>query len=236
VYQRKFAEGEKELKRAIDLNPNYAMAHHWYSLHLLALGRPTEALAENDRARQLDPFSLPVNHLRGETLLGLQEYDQAVEQFGTAVAISPESPSAHGQLARIYWIEGRVAEALAEERKVATLGHDPALFHDQEEIAAAYAKSGLRGAQLKAAQLREKGYERNQQESAAPSHDSYSAFATALQYALLKDREKALGWLDRAGQEGTSYFTEALMSAPEFDFLRSDPRFRDFLRRMNFPP
>jgi TolB-like protein/DNA-binding winged helix-turn-helix (wHTH) protein/Tfp pilus assembly protein PilF len=236
VYQHKFAEGEKELRRAIDLNPNYAMAHHWYSLYFIALARPTEALAENDRARQLDPFSFPINFLRGAMLFGLHEYDRAVEQFGTAAAINPQSPSPHGQLARIYWIEGRVPEALAEERKVATLGHDPALFRDQEEIARVYAQSDLRGAQLKAAQLREKGYERDQRESAAPSHDSYSAFAIALQYALLKDREKALDWLDQAGQERTSYFTEALMSAPEFDFLHSDPGFRDFLRGMDYPP
>jgi tetratricopeptide (TPR) repeat protein len=236
VYQHKFVEGEKELKRAIDLNPNYAMAHQWYSLHLLALGHLTEALAENDRARQLDPFSLPINQLRGETLFGLHEYDRAVQQFRTAVAISPQSAAPHDHLARIHWIEGRVLEALAEERKVATLTHDPALLHDQEEIATAYAQWGLRGAQLKAAQLKEKGYERNQQVSAAQLHDSYSAFAIALQYALLKDREKASDWLSQAARERTAFFTECMMSAPELDFLRSDPRFQDLLRRMNFPP
>jgi len=133
-------------------------------------------------------------------------------------------------------ISGAIPEALAEERKVATLGHDPALFDDQKEIAAAYAKSGLRGAQFKAVQLMEKGYERKQQESAAPTHNSYSALAIALQYALLQDKEKAVAWLNRAGQERQDDFTVCLMSAPEFDFLRSDPRFQDLLRRMNFPP
>jgi hypothetical protein len=237
VYQRKFADGEKELKRAIELNPNYVMAHHWYSLHLLTLGRPAEALAENDRARQLDPFSLPINYLRGVILLGLHEYDRAVEQLETAAAINPQPAAPHDQLARIYWIEGRVPEALAEERKVAALAHDPALFHDQEEIAAAYAKSGLPGAQLKAAQLKERGYEANrqEQESGAPSHDSYSALFIAFQYALLKDREKALHWLNQACHEQTGLGVYG-KSAPELDFLRSDPRFQDLLRRMNFPP
>jgi len=239
VYQRKFAEGDKELKRAIELYPNYAMAHHWYSLHLLTLGRPAEAVAENDRARQLDPFSLPINYLRGVMLLGLHEYDRAVEQLETAAAINPQSATPHEQLARIYWIEGRVPDALAEGRKAAALAHDPALFHDQEETAAAYAKSGLPGAQLKAAQLKERGYEANRQEqkSGPLSHyfDSYSALFVAFQYGLLKDKEKALHWLNQACHERTDLAAYE-KSAPELDFLRSDPRFQDLLRRMNFPP
>ena len=240
VSQGKFAEGEKELKRAIELNPNYAMAHHWYALHLLTLGRLSEALAENDRARQLDPFSLPINYLRGVMLLGLHEYDRAVEQLETAAAINPQSASPHEELARICWIEGRVPDALAEERTVAALAHDPALFHDQEEITSAYAKSGLPGAQLKAAQLTERRYEANRQEmeSGAPSHDfdSYSALYVAFHYGLLKDRGKALHWLNQACHERRGLVTYDLKSAPEFDILRSDPRFQDLLRRLNLPP
>jgi tetratricopeptide (TPR) repeat protein len=237
VYQGKFAEGEKELKRAIELNPNYAMAHHWYALYLLTLGRLNEALAENDRARQLDPFSLPINFLRGVMLLGLHEYDRAVEQLERASAISPQPVDPHEQLARIYWIESRVPDALAETRKVAALAHDSALFHDQEEIAAAYAKSGLPGARLTAAQLKERRYEAKQQEQegGAPSDDSHNALDVALQYGLLKDREKVLHWLNRASHEpgGLNVY---MKSAPELDFLRSDPRFQDLLRGMKLPP
>ncbi|MGC9996298.1 MAG: protein kinase [Terriglobia bacterium] len=242
VAQRKFAEAEKELKRAIELNPNYALAHHYYSYFLVALGRFTEALAENDRARQLDPFSLPINYLRGVVLLDLHEYDRAVAQFERAAAINPQSANCHEQLARIYWIEGRVPDALAEKKKLATLAHVPALFQDQEEIAAAYAKSGLPGAQLKAAQLKEREYEANRQdlEGAAPFYQSYSALFVAFQYGLLKDREKTLHWLNRACHERLYQEQNDLLSygkgAPEFDFLRSDPRFQDLLRRMNFPP
>jgi TolB-like protein/DNA-binding winged helix-turn-helix (wHTH) protein/Tfp pilus assembly protein PilF len=232
VYQAKFAEGEKELKRAVELNPNYAMAHHWYALYLLTFGRLTEALAENDRARQLDPFSLPINFLRGVMLLGLHEYDRAVEQLERAAAINPQSQGPHEQLARIYWIEGRVLEALTEEREVAALAHDPSLLHDQEEIAAAYAKSGLPGAQLKAAQLKERTYEalRQEQEGGAASDKAASAFDVARQYGLLKNREKVLHWLNPAD------FGVYGKSAPEFDFLRSDPRFQNLLRRLNLPP
>jgi TolB-like protein/Tfp pilus assembly protein PilF len=235
-YQRKFAEADKELKRAIELNPNYAMAHHWYSHHLLTLGRLTEALAENDRARQLDPYSLPINYLRGVMLLGLHEYDRAIEQLARAAAINPQSPLPHTDLARIHWIEGRVPDALAEERKVAALAHDPALLHGQEDIAAAYAKSGLPGAQLKAAQLKERDYEAYRQElSGMPSGEAPSAFSVALQYGLLKDRGKVLHWLNQACHEQTDLVTY-WKSAPELDFLRSDPRFQDLLRRLNLLP
>ncbi len=220
VYQNKFADGGKELKRAMELNPNYAMAHHWSSLLLLSLGRLSEALAENDRARRLDPFSLPINFLRGVMLLSLHEYDQAIMQLEKASAINSQPTDPHDQLARIYWIEGKVPDALAEERKVAILAHIPAHFHDQEEIAGAYGKSGLRAAQLKAAQLKERSYE------------PYGVLSVAFQYGLLKDRDKVLYCLKQTGWDISPYGK----SAPEFDFLRSDPRFQDLLRRMNLPP
>ncbi len=236
-YERKFAEGERELKRAIELNPNYAMAHHWYSLELLTLGRLTDALAENDRARQLDPFSLPINFLRGVILLGRHEYDRAAEQLETAAAIGPQSGGPHEELARIYWIEGKVPDALAEERKAAALAHVPALLLNQEEIAAAYAKSGLSGAQRKAAELKARDYGANlqEQESGAPADGSYSASKVAFKYGLLKDTEKVLHWLNQACHEPTVDLTY-LKSAPELDFLRSDPRYHDLMRRMNLPP
>jgi hypothetical protein len=149
----------------------------------------------------------------------------------TAAAINPQSPLPHEILARIHWIEGRVPDALAEGRKGATLTHDSALFDDQEEIAAAYAKSGLPGAQLKAAQLKERGYDANRQEL---SRNSHSALFIAFQYGLLKDREKVLHWLNQACHDRTDFTYPK--GAPEFDFLRSDPRFQDLLRRLNLPP
>jgi len=180
---------------------------------------------------------LPINFLRGVMLLGLHEYDRAVDQLERASAISPQPVDPHEQLARIYWIEGRVPDALAETRKVAALAHDSTLFHDQEEIAAAYAKSGLPGARLKAAQLKERRYEAKQQEQegGAPSDESYNALDVALQYGLLKDREKVLHWLNRASHEPGD-LNVYMKSAPELDFLRSDPRFQDLLRGMKLPP
>jgi TolB-like protein/DNA-binding winged helix-turn-helix (wHTH) protein/Flp pilus assembly protein TadD len=230
--QHKFNEAEGELKEAIRLNSNYVMAHHWYSLTLLALGRPNEALAENDRARELDPFSLPVNYLRGIILLGLQRYDRAATQLETAASLGPPSPSPHEDLLRIDWIQGKVIEALAEQRKLAALTNDSTLLHDEIEIAAEYRNAGLRAAEVKAARLKEKGYYRDRGTATMPAHNGYGAFSVALQYGILQKPEETLAWLDRAGRENSTYFTMAFMTAPEFKFLRSDPRFQNLLRRV----
>ena len=221
TYWGKFADAEKELKRALDLNPNYVMAHHWWALHLVCLGRLEEALAENDRARQLDPFSLPVNNLRMFPLLGLHQYDRAAEQAETLAAIIPQSSAGHGYLAGVYWIEGRVPDALAEERKAATLAHLPARLRDLDEVAAAFARSGVRAAQVKFAQLKEKGYK-----------GVYSANEIACQYGLAGDKGKVLEWLNQTCRDSELDCYLNLRSFPELDCVRSDPRFHDLLRRM----
>jgi TolB-like protein len=220
-YQRQFPEAERELKRALELNPNYVMAHHWWSLQLLSTVRPEEALAENDRARQLDPFSLPVNHLRVSILMGLKEFDRAAEQAETEAAIDPRSPVPHGSLARIYWIQGRVPEALAEERKAAALAHAAGRLGGLDEVAAAFTKTGLRGAKVKSAQLKEKNYKAD-----------YLAIDIAYQWGVVADKDKALDWLDHAFHDSNGDVIFCT-TAPEFDILRSDPRYHDLLRRVH---
>ena len=162
-YQNRFEDAERELRRAIELNPSYVMAHHWYAGHLLGIGRPADALAENDRALQLDPFSFPVNTLRGIILISLRQLDHAIEQFEKLSEINPQAPLPHEQLAGIYWDQGRILKALSEERKISNLNHSPhgaALLKAQSAVTAAYNSAGTRAAQLKSAQLKEKDYKR----------------------------------------------------------------------------
>jgi TolB-like protein/DNA-binding winged helix-turn-helix (wHTH) protein len=219
TYRYKFPDAEKELRRALDLNPNYVMAHQWRSVQLLFLGRLEEGLAENERARQLDPFSLPVNHVGVYALLGLHQYDRALAQAQTEAAIAPELANPHVFIARIYWIEGRVPDALAEERKAAALWHLPGWLRDLDEVAAVFARSGLRAAQVKSAQLKEKGYK------------GYGALDIAHQYGIAGNRGKVLEWLDQAFRHGVDAEFSA-RTAPEFDCVRSAPGFHDLLRRV----
>jgi hypothetical protein len=124
---------------------------------------------------------------------------------------------------------------LAEARLAATLAHLPARLAELDEIAAAYAKSGLRAAELTAAQLKEKAYCGNVDNRAEQKPGCYTAYEVAIQYGLLGDKEKALRWLTRALHDGPTWnFTPS--TQPELDCLRSDPRFQDLLRRLGLPP
>ena len=210
----------------MELNSNYAMAHHFYAIHLLCLGRLGEALAENNRALQLDPFSLPVNTVRQYILSGPRQYDRAVERCEATAAMNPQSHYPHAARARVYWIEGKVPEALADERKAAALAHLPARLHELDEIAAAYAQSGPRAAKLKLARQLEEKY---------PKGES-SPLEIACAYGVLGDKGKVVKWLNQSFRDRGDDFTMMLKSAPEFDCVRSDPRFQDLLRRMNLPP
>lgn len=225
VYQHRPEEGAAELRRSIDLNPNYSMAHHWYSLYLLSTGNIPEALAENERARQLNPFSLPINYLRAHIFLAMHEYDRAASQFEFAASLSPGSPAPHQGLMRIDWIEGKGEAALAEQRTIANLAHDPDLLEDQKRVASAYIRNGLHSAQIEAVRLKEQRYRQDQQKPMMPGHAFCSAFDIALLYALLHDRENALLWLRRAVEDKSAYLLLDFISAPELDFLASDPRF-----------
>jgi serine/threonine protein kinase/tetratricopeptide (TPR) repeat protein len=227
-YQFKIAGVEPELRRALELNPSLAMARHFYAAYLLTLGRPAEALAENNRARELDPFSLPINAMRGAILIGLRQYDPAIEQLEKAVDMSPQSPGPHGLLARIYWLEGRVREAIAEETEEGSLLRSPSRVRNQEIVAAAYAKSGLSAARLQAARLMEKNYE-------APDFGA-SALFIAFQYGTLEDEDKVLQWLEQAEHDREVNLLFSLKSAPEFDFLRSNKSYADLISRLGLPP
>jgi TolB-like protein/DNA-binding winged helix-turn-helix (wHTH) protein/Tfp pilus assembly protein PilF len=215
-------DAERELKRAIELNPSYAMAHHYYSGFLLSLGHADAALEENDRARQLDPFSIAVNTARMVILIGSRKYEQALEQGEKYAEIAPQSAVPHNGMARIYWLEGKAPQAIAEERKAAALEHFTEREHSMDEVAATYEKAGLGSAQLKAAQFMERAYQ-----------GRYDAITIAFQYGNIGNKAKVLQWLEKSRRELDGNFYLGLNTAPEFDFLRTDPRFRELLRRVN---
>jgi len=154
----RFAEAEREARRGVELNPNCVTAHHFLAFYLLTAGRLAEALAENDRARQLDPFSFPVTFVRAITYYHLHEYAHAREQLAAAADFNPQSDGPHQGLAEVYWMERRVPEALAEERKIAALASLPEQVRDVEEVAAVFAKSGFTAASRRSAQLKARNY------------------------------------------------------------------------------
>jgi tetratricopeptide (TPR) repeat protein len=209
-------EAQAELRRAIDLNPNYAMAHHFYSSCLLTRGAPEEALAENDRARQLDPFGVAVNALRIVMLIHLHRFDDALVQAAKLAELAPQNQAPYIYLTRIYWLQERVPEALEAGKKEAVAKHEDQWLRDQAELEKIYRRSGLQPTLFRAAELMEK-------------HE-YPVWA-AFEYGNLRDSEKVLQLL-RANWDNGDVMLE-IKSAPEFDFLRHDPRFLEIEHRVH---
>ena len=139
-YEWKFREAEQEFKRAIALDPNYSIAHHWYAYDLAAMGRMDEAVAEVKRARQTDPLSAIINTDVAEILYLARRYDEALLQARATLEIDPNFAHAHRVLERIYGEKHMFPEAIAEgQRAVALSGDDTWMLLD---LAGTYALAG----------------------------------------------------------------------------------------------
>src|SRR5712692_8771547 len=125
----KWAESAREYQRAIELNPNYATAHHWYSDGpLLATGRIDEAIAEMKRAQELDPLSLIINTEVGTNYIMARQYDKAIEQLRKTIEMDPSFYFAHWNLGEAYQLSGNFTEAFKEYQTAYRLSDDPAIL------------------------------------------------------------------------------------------------------------
>jgi TolB-like protein/DNA-binding winged helix-turn-helix (wHTH) protein/Tfp pilus assembly protein PilF len=212
--------GGKEFQRAIELNPGYATAHHWYAWHLALLGRFDEAIAEMRKAENLDPLSLIINADFAE-LLGLaHSYDDSIRQSLKTIEMDPNFALAHNQLAQAYLQKHMYAEAVAELQKAVKLsGDSPTCIAN---LARAYVASGKREEAVKLLNALKKR-----------STAGYSnASEIAMIYASLGDKDQAMNWLEKGFEER---FNPGVLLRPGFDPLRSDPRFQNLLRRIGLP-
>lgn len=124
-YDFKFKESEAEFKRALELDPNYATAHHWYGNTLLTtLGRFDEAIMEGKRAIELDPFSLIINADLGSTLMLARRYDDAIMQLRATLTLDSNFTYAHETLGSVLFLKGEVNAALGEYEKARSLNDD----------------------------------------------------------------------------------------------------------------
>jgi tetratricopeptide (TPR) repeat protein len=210
---------EREFRRAIELNPNYATARHWYSLYLGATRRLDEAIIEAKRAQEADPLSLVISTHAGMAFYLARRYDQAIEQLHKALEMDPNFPGAHLFLGLVYGQVARGEEAIAQFRQAVSLaGGEP---QDLGLRGHAYAVWGKRAeAQKMLAELKDR------------SKRSYEEpFEIALLYAGLGDKTQSLEWLEKA-YEDHSFRLAWIQVWPQLDSLRGEPRFQDLLRRM----
>jgi tetratricopeptide (TPR) repeat protein/predicted Ser/Thr protein kinase len=214
---------ETLFKKAIGLNEQYALAHHWYANHLNAMGRQDEAMAEIKRAQELEPLSIIIDRDIAWHLFFQEKYDEAITHLQQTLGRDSTYAAAHTLLARALAERGRFEEAV-EHLRLATSGTKQASGVNLSFVAYVQARSGdTRAADATLAQvekLREVEY-------VPPYYD-------ALVYTAQGRPRKALDALERAYREQDSTLV-SLMIDPRFEPLRDEPRYQDLVKRMRFP-
>jgi TolB-like protein len=233
VYDWDFAGAEREFKQALELNPNYAEAHHWSAIYFGNVGRHDEAAGEAKLAVELDPLSLLMNMTPGLTAYLARDYDRAVVELSKVIDMEPSFPAAHSVLGNVYLQQGLFEQAMTEYQKVLELskGVAPVETSMKAIIAHAYAKSGKRSKALKLlAELIAATRDTNQ----LPGVINVSPHSIAEIYCALAQTEKAFEWLNKAYDQHDMQMV-SLKVNPTLDLLRSDPRFGELARRVGLP-
>jgi len=212
-----FASADKEFLRAIELNPNYATAHHWYAWHLSLLGRNDQAISEMKKAKDLDPLSLIINADLAELFLIAHSYDESIQQSRRTIEMDANFALAHNQLAQAYIQKQMFAEAVAELQKAIQISGGSPTF--TANLARAYAAMGRRKEAIELVDDLKK--------HANPGYSGASEIATV--YVALGENDKAMTWLEKGYEER---FNPGVLLRPGFDPIRSDPRFQNLLHRI----
>jgi TolB-like protein/DNA-binding winged helix-turn-helix (wHTH) protein/Flp pilus assembly protein TadD len=212
--------GGKEFRRAIELNPGYATAHHWYADHLALLGQYDEAIVEMKKAESLDPLSLIINADLAELLVLAHSYDEAIAQSRKTIEMDPNFAMAHNQLGQAYLQKHMYDQAIAELQNAVQLsGGSPTCIAN---LARAYGLSGKRSEAMKLL---------NDLKSSSTAKNSHASEVAAI-YASLGDKDEAMNWLEKGYAER---FNPGVLIRPGFDPLRTDPRFQDLVHRVGLP-
>jgi serine/threonine protein kinase/tetratricopeptide (TPR) repeat protein len=222
-YEWDWAGAEREFQRAIELDPNYATAQHWYAICLATTGRSEQALASLKRAQELDPLSLIISADVGLELYFARRYDEAIDQVRKVLEMDPNFAAGHRPLGMAYEQKAMYTEAIAEFQKAldASRGNPFALG----SLGHAYAVSGNR----------EKARQALSDVLELSKHRYVPPFDIAVIYTGLGDEKRALEWLGKA-LDDRSLEMIFLKVDPRFDRLHADPRFANLLRRMGLAP
>jgi eukaryotic-like serine/threonine-protein kinase len=221
-YEWDWQGAEREFQQAIELNPSYAIAHQYYGLFLSDMGRHPEAIAEGKKAVELDPLSLPVRNSLGSRFQLARQYDSAIEQYRKVLEMYANRSFTHLNLGWTYVQKKMYEEATVELlRTISLSGPEPEALSD---LGYAYAASGDRSEAEKVL------VELNR----VASQRYVPPIMMARIYIGLGDQTRALAWLEKSYQDRSLSEFDPLVD-PAWDPLRSDPRFRDLLRRMGLP-
>lgn len=212
-------EAEIDYKRAIALNPNYSVAHHWYGDgYLSAMGRMDEAIAELRLAQELDPLSLVISTDLAKRLCNAGQCDEAVDRLHKVLEIAPDFVLAHYCLARAYEQQGSYPLAISELEKIRSPDPSKAAA---SELGRIYALQGNRKQALQIVDELQR----------YSKHAYLDPWYVANVYLALSDKDSTLAWLEKA-QEQHSPAMNGLKIDPDYAPIRSDPRFLALIRRV----
>jgi TolB-like protein/DNA-binding winged helix-turn-helix (wHTH) protein/Flp pilus assembly protein TadD len=217
-----WADAERHYERAIELNPNYATAHHWYAEgYLMPVGRADEAIAEIRKAQALDPLSAVIATDLGKELYFVRRYDEALVELRRALELDPNFVSAHNWISDTLLEKRLYNDAIAELEKTKPFKEERVYIR---QTAYLYARTGRR-TEARAALAKSLQLSKGKQVSSG---------AVALTYAALGEKNESFQWLEKAYTDRSSFMT-SLKYWSVFDPLRGDPRFADLLRRVGLP-
>lgn len=223
-YEWNWGEAEREFERAIELNPNLAEAHHWYSEYLMAMTRWDESLAEIKRAQELDPLSVNINFHYGMCLSTMGRYEEALQQLRRTLEIDPNTGGAgsHWGIAMIYQKRGMFDEAIRELDEARRLDPRPSwrVTGNAEALALAGRRKEALGSLAQILEMRK--------------HQYVSPFFIGEIYAALGDKDQAFVWLNKAidEREIVVVYLKTMQLSVSIASLHDDPRWPLLLQRV----
>jgi len=217
---------EASFRRAIDLNPSYATAHHWLAISLSAMGRHDEAIAAIKDAERLDPRSAIIKTAAGMIYTYARRFDRGLDECRRALELNPALFQAHRMMRWIYQATGRYNDAFAAYLKEREFS--PGATEDDWLVVLAQLQAV--GARREEAQVILK---RGIAASSPVREGDFQPFEIAVAYALLGEHDRALEWLAKSEAVKSYNFNFALVD-PRLDNLRSDPRFIGLMKKAGF--
>jgi TolB-like protein/DNA-binding winged helix-turn-helix (wHTH) protein/Tfp pilus assembly protein PilF len=219
AYSWEWREAERLFKRALELNPSYAQAYHDYGFCLLSMNRIRENIEWNKKARMLDPLSVYIAADLAWTPYFLRRYDEAIRNLEEIREMDTGYAVTYVYLALAFQQKSSFSNAIAAAEKAAAL--DPANYFIQSTLGHIYGKAGNK----------DKAFRILRELQAKTARQPIPAFHFGMLYLGLGDTNEAMNWLEKAYSE--HFYVLSLVNAmPEFDPLRSDPRFQQMLKGM----
>ncbi|RJP25770.1 MAG: hypothetical protein C4520_01755 [Candidatus Abyssobacteria bacterium SURF_5] len=219
-YEWNWEDSQKEYRRALELNPGYATAHHWYAMYFMYAARFDEAIEEIKQAHELNPLSPMINANFGMILFYAGFEDMAIDKFKRAIELDPTLPYAHMQLAGAYFQKGMLQEGLAEIEKEKRIceNRNPGA---EAFLASFVARIGMKD---EAVRILRRLLETSKRMYVSP-------YAIARIYSALGENDEAFKWLQKAYEE-CDHWLCFLKVHPNSDSFSSDPRFSAMLRKI----